>query len=207
MSVNRKAMAGLAAVAWLPLLAGCGRPSEKAAPAAVPSAQSAGSAVGHEFETKDGGPGEKVFKTTCAGCHEAGVDRAPHPATLSLMTPESVYRTITSGVMKVQASGLTDTERRQVAEYLTRHKLGAIAVASAAPKCSGPEAAFDYGEPPIWRTWGLTPDNSRLIPTSLAGVDRSNVRRLKLKWAFAFPSALRARSHPAFAGGALYVGS
>ena len=40
-----------------------------------------------------------------------------------------------------------------------------------------------------------------------AGFDAKDVPNLKLKWAFAFPNALRTRSQPAIAMGAVFVGS
>jgi polyvinyl alcohol dehydrogenase (cytochrome) len=49
--------------------------------------------------------------------------------------------------------------------------------------------------------------NTRKIPRDVSGLDSGNVSQLRLKWAFGFPDAMRARSAPAIAGGALYVGS
>ena len=47
--------------------------------------------------------------------------------------------------------------------------------------------------------------NTRSIPTEVAGLDAADVKRLRLKWAFAFPNGQRSFSQPAFAGGALFV--
>jgi polyvinyl alcohol dehydrogenase (cytochrome) len=124
------------------------------------------------------------------------------------MASESVYRALTVGMMKAQASSLSDDQKRQASEYVTGSKLGDRATPQpAAPMCHGEAAVFDYGESPIWKSWGLTPENTHAISGDLAGISRNNVRDLKLKWAFAFPSSLRARSHPMYAAGALFIGS
>ena len=49
--------------------------------------------------------------------------------------------------------------------------------------------------------------STHTIPTRVAGIDRANVDRLALKWSLAFPNALRARSQPTLAAGAIFVGS
>jgi polyvinyl alcohol dehydrogenase (cytochrome) len=169
------------------------------------------SKVTREFDRGAPPPGDVgagVYKNVCAACHDGGVDRAPHPATLSLMTPESVYRVLTEGVMKTQAAALSDEQKLRVAEFITRRKIGSAAPATApAPRCSGKAAQFDFAEPPVWPNWGFSYGNERAIPADVARIDRSNIGRLKLEWAFAFPNAVRARSSPMLAGGAIYVGS
>jgi len=53
--------------------------------------------------------------------------------------------------------------------------------------------------------WGY--DTRRFVPVDVARLDARDVPRLKLKWAIGFPSALRARSQPVVAMGAVFVGS
>ncbi len=150
--------------------------------------------------------GEKVYEGLCIACHQTGVNRAPQRFILEQSAPESIYRALTTGVMKEQAAGLSNDEKIAVAEYLTSRKLGSAQL----PKplmCKGEAARFDRAAPPAFTGWGLDPANSHMIPTDVAGIDRGNVGRLKLKWAIGFPNALRARSQPAIAGGAIFVGS
>jgi polyvinyl alcohol dehydrogenase (cytochrome) len=158
-------------------------------------------------EQKKESPGGKVYAAGCASCHEQGVSRAPHPKMLQFLAPESIYRALTEGVMKPQAVHLTDVEKKQVAEFLTNRKLGAAVTETRAPICTGDAARFDYAATPSSPNWGLGWGNNRLVPTDRAGIGRTNVARLKLKWAFAFPDALRARSQPGLAGGSVFVGS
>ncbi|WP_156680205.1 PQQ-binding-like beta-propeller repeat protein [Sphingomonas profundi] len=150
--------------------------------------------------------GAKVYEGLCIGCHQSGVNRAPQRFLLEQTAPESIYRALTTGVMKDIAAGLSNDEKVAVAEYITSRKLGAAGAVKPV-MCTGKAAAFDRALPPAFTGWGLDPANSHMIPTATAGIDRRNVGRLKLKWAIGFPNALRARSEPAIAGGAIFVGS
>ena len=74
-------------------------------------------------------------------------------------------------------------------------------------ECAADAAGFDVGQPPRVSGWGLQPTNTRVLPDAVAGIAKTDLDNLKLKWAFAFPGANRARSQPTIAGGAIYVGS
>jgi polyvinyl alcohol dehydrogenase (cytochrome) len=150
--------------------------------------------------------GEAVYGQTCAICHEARVPRAPDPYILRVMPPNTIYRALTTGAMRTQAQALADDDKRAVAEYLAGRPLS-TAKALEPPTCSGDAAKFDFDEPPINGDWGMDAVNTRYVPTRQAGIDTSNVGRLHLKWALGFEGATKARSQPALAGGAVYVGS
>lgn len=150
--------------------------------------------------------GEQLYTNVCAGCHETGVPKAPSRQMLGFMSPGTIHRALTEGVMQQQASALSESERLAVVEYLTGSRPTA-SQSTLPPRCSGTAAEFDAGAPPDLQGWGFTPDNRREIPTQVAGINRQNVGQLSLAWVMAFPDAVRARSHPAAAGGAIYVGS
>lgn len=152
-------------------------------------------------------PGAAVYREHCTTCHDGTVYKAPVRFIVSQMPPEAIYAALTSGVMKQQGAGLTDTQRRDVAQYLTGEPVSNTAPPAPAPACEGKAAQFDLTRPPLVTAWGFDPGNSHHIPADAAGIAASAVPRLKVKWAFAFPGALRARSQPNFAMGALYVGS
>jgi polyvinyl alcohol dehydrogenase (cytochrome) len=154
-----------------------------------------------------GGRGGQVYTASCAACHDTGVNRAPHRALLSMLPPQSIYKALTTGVMRPQAAGLSDSDKVAVAEFMTRHRLGEAVEAAGPPRCTGKTATFDVNEPPPFVGWGLTPGNTRFIPAATARVDRESAQRMRLKWAIRFPHATRLRSQPALAGGGLYVGS
>jgi polyvinyl alcohol dehydrogenase (cytochrome) len=83
-----------------------------------------------------------------------------------------------------------------------------IGAATTSPtKMCAKAAWFDAAQPPALDGWGLDANNAHSIPHALAGLDRASVGKLRLKWALAFPDVLYARSQPAFAGGAIFVGS
>ena len=107
--------------------------------------------------------------------------------------------------MQQQAAALTPDQRIQVAEYLVRADRKDWKTPPAPVMCTGEAARFDLSRPPAPVGWGY--DNKRFTRAAVAGLEAADVPRLKLKWAFAFPSALRARSQPVAAMGAVFVGS
>ncbi len=150
--------------------------------------------------------GAKVFAQVCAACHEHAGGYAPAVYILKIMTPTSIYGALTTGAMRVQAKDLSDAEKKAVAEYLT----GAAVQENsklAPPVCQGAAALFDLNQPPAFSSWGLTPENTRYVDGATAGLDASHVGQLRLKWALGFDGAVRVRSQPALAGGAIYLGT
>jgi polyvinyl alcohol dehydrogenase (cytochrome) len=206
------AITGLAGIG----LAGCGEPS---APEQVPEEPQTTAADAPPSESPDEAtrafmaalaarealPGRAIYDDHCAACHNGTVQKAPHRLMIELMTPESIAATLATGLMVEQGAFLTETERVQVAEYLAAKPMGSEPPAVFA--CAADAAGFDSNRPPSVSGWGFQPTNTRLLPSSVAGVDKSDLAKLKLKWAFAFPGANRARSQPTLAGGAIYVGS
>jgi polyvinyl alcohol dehydrogenase (cytochrome) len=151
--------------------------------------------------------GEEIYTTICALCHEAGVPKAPSKSMLNFISPSAIYRALTEGIMQAQAAVLTLEEKKAVAEYLSGRKLSTEALNSKPPSCDKAANEFATDDPPALEGWGFTPDNRREIPTAVAGINASNAKNLSLKWVFAFPDAVRARSHPTAAAGAIFVGS
>ncbi len=153
------------------------------------------------------GPGERVFTEVCAQCHQGQVPKAPTQVFLQMMEPDAIYAALTTGVMQGQAAKLSDDEKHAVALYLGSANLASAGPAPEAPRCEGAAAQFDLSQPPDVKNWGGDLGNSHAISAKAAGLAAADVPKLRLKWAFAFPGAIRARSQPSFAMGALYVGS
>ncbi len=151
--------------------------------------------------------GEAVYEEYCAQCHDGGDFRAPHKSMIQLMSAESIVKALNEGAMQLQAEELSGEDRVRVAEYLADKRVGNSVGRPEPVSCTGSAAEFDFDEPPAWPGWGLTRGNTRFIDQTQTDLNRENVEGLKLKWAFAFPDALRMRSQPAIAGGALIVGS
>ncbi|MES2498216.1 MAG: PQQ-binding-like beta-propeller repeat protein [Pseudomonadota bacterium] len=165
-----------------------------------------------DFQAKDNdavdaatAPGKTVFAEHCAVCHEGGVPRAPSTTFLAMMPGDAIVSALTSGVMKAQGVALSTTQRVEVAEYLTRRRLSAESRPVPPPVCKGPQLAFDAGDAPRPIGWGH--DNRRFVPGDIARLPAAAVPQLQLKWAFAFPGALRARSQPSYGWGTMFVGS
>ena len=150
--------------------------------------------------------GKQLYETHCESCHGGGVSKAPQMSLLEIMSPQSILRAMQSGVMQNQAAAMSERQQEVLAEHLAGQSLDAHA-ANPAPQCSGESAAFDHDAPPPSLGWGVDRGNQRFFDAETAGMTAADADRLELQWAFAFPGAVRARSQPAIAGGALYVGS
>jgi polyvinyl alcohol dehydrogenase (cytochrome) len=183
-----------------------GLPAHGAAPAAAPEKKGAGDAAPRfdQKTTAQEHPGEPLFNQYCAACHLGQVAKAPHKMFLQMMAPDAIYAALDTGIMRSHAERLTAADKQQVATYLGGdHPLSTL----RAPQCAGPAATFDAGRRPAASGWGITPENTRHISAADAQLSAADLPRLELKWAFAFPNAQRARSQPAVAYGAVYVGS
>jgi len=151
-------------------------------------------------------PGAAIYHRVCQQCHEGQAPKAPARTIVGMMTPEAIDRALTVGIMREQAASLSDADKRNVAEYLSGVPFGRPQPPTA-PHCIGAAARFDTARKPRIYGWGFDADNDHFIPADVAKLSPSDIPRLKLKWAFAYPAAVRARSLPSFAYGALYVGS
>ncbi|HEU4624021.1 MAG TPA: PQQ-binding-like beta-propeller repeat protein [Steroidobacteraceae bacterium] len=150
-------------------------------------------------------PGAAVYRKSCSACHEGQVPKAPHKMFLQMMAPGNILGALEHGLMKQQGDSLSPADRKHVAEYLSATSFASLSAERPPPRCSGTAATFDASKPAAAVGWGY--DNSRFVPAALAGISRDDVPRLKLKWAFAYPDAIRARSQPLIAHGAVYTGS
>jgi polyvinyl alcohol dehydrogenase (cytochrome) len=208
-----KAIAAAALMATL--MAIVGTSLVRGAPAEEPNAEDKSSATEftRSMEAKDAdavdrekSPGAALYRQRCSICHEGQVPKAPSRTFVQFMRPEAIYAALTTGVMQPQASGLADDDRKHIAEYLSGTRFGAPRPPDA-PRCTGEAARFDLAAPPRIVGWGFDELNTHSVPADIARLPASDIPRLKVKWAFAYPGALRARSRPTFAMGALFVGS
>ncbi len=150
-------------------------------------------------------PGRALYTEHCAACHNGAVQKAPHREFLQGMSPGAILNALNAGAMKSQAAALSPVQRQQVAEYLTGSDLAHYQPPPPPVLCSGAARQFDLAQPASPVGWGH--DTRRFVPAAPAGLTAGAVPRLKLKWAFDFPEAQRARSQPAIALGAVFVGS
>lgn len=192
----------------LPLLAACGLAGASLIHAATPQRiKSHEDLQSYDTPRIDPAtaPGRPIFEQHCAMCHLGGVPKAPSPAFLEMVPPDSIVSALTDGVMRSQGAALTPQERVQVAEYLTRTPYAAYKRPAPPAQCTGDAARMDMADAPAPVGWGH--DNRRFVPADVAGLPAASIPKLKLKWAFAYPASNRARSQPTLAWGTLFVGS
>lgn len=149
-------------------------------------------------------PGRTLFAEHCATCHAGGIVKAPAVVWLKMMAPDAILGAMRGGIMSQQAAGLSAQQQDQVAEYLTGIHLADFKRPAPPPVCVGKAADFS-GAPPALVSWGH--DNRRFIPENVGDLNASDFPKLKLKWAFAYPNAVRARSQPAVGWNTIFVGS
>ena len=69
--------------------------------------------------------GWSLFQTRCASCHlNPAVDLATPGTVLRQMTPEKIYASLTTGTMKEKSEGITDPQKRRIAEFLSGRPMG-----------------------------------------------------------------------------------
>ena len=177
-----------------------------AAAVLMPIANAAPSSTGMptDVATTEAADGMALYQAHCAACHDGQVPRAPHVITFSTIGADTVLNAMNKGVMRAQASALSKSEREVLAGFLAGE-------AMAPPKpilaCSDPMSALAKSDAAAMQGWGGNAENHRHRDGAVAGLDRNNVDQLALKWVFAYPGALRARSQPLVHGGVIFVGS
>ncbi|WP_425407905.1 PQQ-binding-like beta-propeller repeat protein [Hyphococcus sp.] len=189
---------------------GMSAPNETISPSQAPGSKTRVKST-DEFVARTGSaidaathPGNALFADNCASCHDGRVPKAPAVVWLEMMTPDAILSSLDDGIMSQQASHLSTTEKEQITEYLTRTALDSYTPPAPPAKCESEALAFE-GAPPAKQSWGH--DTRRFIPAETAGMTRDDISDLKLKWAFAYPSAVRARSQPAIGWNTIFVGS
>ncbi len=180
-----------------------GKPSQSAPPAA-PNAISSPS--GTEI-------GNGIFEQKCVSCHEhpATGSRAPSFGTMKLMSPEKIYAALTTGPMSVVVGNtMTDMEKRRVAETVSGRLIGSTGAGDAKTMpnhCASNPPLSDPAASPAWNGWGADAGNTRFQTARAAGLSANQVPRLKLKWAFGFPTGLSAYGQPTIVSGRVFVAS
>jgi polyvinyl alcohol dehydrogenase (cytochrome) len=122
------------------------------------------------------------------------------------MTPERIFAALMTGTMQVNAGGLTDAQKRTIAEYLSERKLVDRHEAEASAMSNSCQARSKINlKAPSWNGWGVDLVNSRYQPARAAGLSVKQASRLKLKWAFGLPGATSVYCQPALVGERVYV--
>jgi polyvinyl alcohol dehydrogenase (cytochrome) len=149
--------------------------------------------------------GEDIFKQRCAGCHDQNNPRIPAREVLQKLPAAHILRTLNYGEMIAVAYTMTIAEREAVAKYLGTPGDEAPMPASAFCKVRTAKVAAN---PKVeWNGWSPGSGNMRYQTAEASGLSIDQVKRLKLKWAFAFPGDVTAFAPPAILDNQLFVGS
>jgi polyvinyl alcohol dehydrogenase (cytochrome) len=164
-------------------------------------------ACGARAATSDGPPTAdpaQLYQQNCAACHDHPKDRIPPRAVIARRSADEVMQTLTGGLMRAQAGGLSMNDRVAVATYLTGSApTGRLAPMPETNVCGKPAtAAGDAG--PGWNGWGQNLANTRY--QAQPGLTAADVPHLKLKWAFGY-RATYVYGQPTLVGGRVYVTS
>ena len=178
-------------------LAACGSDDEPATLGSTDDFQ----ATSSDFGPREEMPGAPLYAAHCAQCHDGTVPKAPHFNWLEMMTPKTLLATMNDGIMAPQSAHLSDQQKRDITEYVTRAPADQD-LAVSLPMCTSSDIK---GQPPKLLGWGH--DTNRATPVSQGGIAKADVPNLKLKWSFAFPGALRARSQPSVGWNSVFSGS
>jgi polyvinyl alcohol dehydrogenase (cytochrome) len=146
--------------------------------------------------------GAALYQARCAACHDSPAERTPSRIMLSTYrTPEEIIAALANGVMRQQAAGLSADEVRALAVHLTGKQPIVTKIDPMANACTRHGALHPAAGD--WNGWGRDLANTRLQPHG--GLAASDVPRLELKWAFAFPGR-SAFGQPVVVGDRLYAG-
>jgi polyvinyl alcohol dehydrogenase (cytochrome) len=154
------------------------------------------------------------YERRCAICHDnpGQASRAPSREALRQFTPERVFAALTTGPMAVNATNMTDADKRMMAELVTGKTFGGgvtKAASSMKNRCPAPLALNNPWTQPRWNGWSPDPETQwRFQSAAAAGITADQVPKLKVKWAFAMPGAgAAAWSQPTVVGGAVFMSS
>src|SRR5450755_804100 len=150
--------------------------------------------------------GHALYQERCAICHDGKAQpRMPSHDELAVRAPEAVLRAMFEGAMMTQSAGLSQDEGRAIARFITAKEFSAsIAMNNPVGHCAATGGAVRIAAT-NWNGWGKDLTNSRFQPTP--GIAAEDVPKLKLKWAYGFPSDTLRSAQPTIVGGRVFVGS
>ena len=167
----------------------------------MPTVDSAGVRAGDAAH-----PGRAVYDRACGACHNnPEATRAPALASLQAFSRASVEYAINIGYMKMQAKDLNPAERTQLLDWLVLGQETRGGAWSERTRCSGKGASIERSANAVAATFGLGARNLRRLTTEQTGLTTSDLARLELAWAVAFPQTPTMRSQPVVAGNTIFV--
>lgn len=148
--------------------------------------------------------GQAVYQKRCAACHDQGGQRIPPRQAIEKMPASHILRALDFGVMMTIAYPMPRDERVAVASFLGK---GKEPVLPPEAFCKDRRVALSDSSKFTWNGWSPRPDNARFQPGDVAGLNIDQVKRLQLKWAYAFDGDITAFAQPTVIDGHVFVGS
>jgi polyvinyl alcohol dehydrogenase (cytochrome) len=153
--------------------------------------------------------GEQTYTTRCAACHDNPATDPAHPPPprdeLAKMSPNTIYRAIMEGAMRLQGAGLSNDQMKGVAEFLTGQPVADLGLEITTNLCTANPPMRNPALSPAWNGWGK--DHRNIRAALDAGITADNISRLRLKWVYGLPGEDQPRAQPAVADGRLFVGN
>ena len=154
--------------------------------------------------------GWATFQTRCFVCHgNPGVLRAAAPAAIRDMPPERIFDALKVGHVPT-GPALTDEEKQNVAEFMSGRPLGSSKQGGAENmpnRCASNLPLADPRRGAAWNGWGVDLSNTRFQRASATGLTAADIPKLKLKWAFGYPTGASSNAQPTIVSGRVFVGS
>ena len=123
--------------------------------------------------------GAAIYKERCASCHDMPAGRVPAITAIKAMSGEAIYLTLTKGVMKTQADGLSTGQLLALIGYIGPTGGSHTAAPDLNATCKS-NALFKAGENvPQWNGWSNSLTNSRFQDAPSAGLSAADVGKLK----------------------------
>ncbi len=149
--------------------------------------------------------GQAIYLKRCALCHENPGPRVPPRQSLQNLTSTRILRAMNSGAMMTVAYPLKRDEREAVAAYLG--KAGPEPGPLPDAFCKVRSVTLADSSSSNWNGWSPSSNNARFQSAEAAKLSVSQVRKLKLKWAFGFDGDISSYAQPAVLDGNVFVGS
>ncbi|HEX7038153.1 MAG TPA: PQQ-binding-like beta-propeller repeat protein [Pseudomonadales bacterium] len=149
-------------------------------------------------------PGAALYAQHCAACHDQpDATRAPALAALRQMSSESLWLSLTEGVMQQQGAALERRELRVLIDYLAARAADS-GEWLAGIQCDAAHRSVDLDQPVVMGTVGVDRDSSRRLTAAQAGLDSAGLANLELAWAIGFPDTTALRAAGVIVGSTLF---
>lgn len=153
--------------------------------------------------------GEALYNIRCAACHENPDPEtnahAPARENMAAFTPNSVFAAMNDGLMKIQATGMSDSDMRAVAAFLTGREVAELKLDITENMCASNPPINNPSLKSSWNGWGPDVRNTRFSENG--GITRDDLPNLRLKWAYGLPGEGQARAQPTVIDGRIFVGN